>query len=57
MAPITWADSANRHDITREDAVHAIVNSLYFLPKFDQGRTGGIEPDLYISVLGETGEC
>ncbi|GAB3584403.1 hypothetical protein GCM10027406_30660 [Leifsonia lichenia] len=48
MAPISWAASADRHHVAHEDAVHAIVNALYVVPQFDDGRTGGISPDLYI---------
>lgn len=28
--------------------MHAIVNALYIVRHFDDGRTGGIGPDLYI---------
>ena len=48
MAPITWAQSADRHAVPHEDAVHAIVHAVYFVPKFDDNRTGSIAPDLYI---------
>ncbi|MFP3467099.1 hypothetical protein [Leifsonia sp. SIMBA_070] len=48
MAPITWAHSADRHHVPHEDAVHAIVNAVYFVPRLDEGRTGGMAPDLYI---------
>lgn len=48
MAPIRWARSAEKHDVAREDAVHAIVNAIYVVAKFDGGRTGGLSPDLYI---------
>jgi hypothetical protein len=34
--------------VAREDAVHAIVNALYVVPRFDDGRTGALAPDLYI---------
>ncbi len=48
MAPITWARSAEKHNIAHEDAIHAIVNALFVVAEFDSGRTGGISPDLYI---------
>ncbi|HEV7184133.1 MAG: hypothetical protein ACHP7F_05485 [Actinomycetales bacterium] len=48
MVPISWAWSADKHDVAHEDAIHAIVNALYFVPRFDDGRTGGLSPDMYI---------
>jgi hypothetical protein len=48
MAPISWARSADKHNVAHEDAVHAIVNALYVVAMFDDGRTGGLAPDLYI---------
>jgi len=48
MSPIVWARSADKHGVAHADAVHAIVNALYVVPAFDEGRTGGSAPDLYI---------
>jgi len=48
MSPIVWARSADKHGVAHEDAVHAIVNALYVVPAFDEGRTGGSAPDLYV---------
>jgi hypothetical protein len=45
---IEWADSADRHGIAREDAVHAILKRVYYVAGFDQSRTGGTAPDLFI---------
>lgn len=45
---ITWANSADKHGIPREDAVHAIVNRVYYVQGFDPSQTGGFAPDLFI---------
>ena len=46
---ITWADSADKHDIDRADALNAIQNYIYRLEQFDEPRVdGGQRPDLFI---------
>lgn len=46
---IKWADSADKHDIAREDAIHAMVNNYLHVPAFDDPRVAGAgRPDLYI---------
>lgn len=46
---IVWADSADRHDVDRDDALNAIINADHHEAKFDEPRVpGGIRPDLYI---------
>lgn len=45
---ISWANSADKHGIPRADAVHAIVNRVYYVHGFDPSRTGGFAPDLFI---------
>ncbi len=35
---MTWADSADKHEIEHEDAVHAILNAVYTESEFDEPR-------------------
>ncbi|MDR1118388.1 MAG: hypothetical protein LBL01_03715 [Bifidobacteriaceae bacterium] len=45
---IKWADSASKHGVSREDAVHAMLNPLLYLPEFDDpGMQGASRPDLW----------
>lgn len=46
---IRWNDSADKHNVDREDMVHAMLNHLLYVPEFDHARReGGNRPDLYI---------
>lgn len=46
---IRWNDSADKHNVEREDVVHAMLNHLLYVPEFDEARReGGSRPDLYI---------
>lgn len=46
---IRWADSADKHDVPREDAVHAMLNAYLHVPAFDDPRVAGAaRPDLWI---------
>lgn len=53
---IRWADSADKHHIAREDAIHAIANHYLFVPEFDDPRVVGAgRPDLYIGPPRQLG--
>lgn len=41
---IEFTDSAARHGLTRDDAIHAMETPEVFTPHFDHSRTGG--PDV-----------
>lgn len=46
---LTWTDSAHKHNVPREDAVHAMLNAYLHLVEFDQPRVqGASRPDLWI---------
>lgn len=46
---LSWADSADKHGIAHEDALHAILNAFYVEPDFDESRVPGkIRPTLFI---------
>jgi hypothetical protein len=46
---ITWADSADRHGIDHEDALHAMMNAYYVEQEFDEPRPpANLRPTLYI---------
>ncbi|PWJ48660.1 hypothetical protein SAMN06264364_12941 [Quadrisphaera granulorum] len=46
---LTWAESADRHGVAREDALHAIVNAVYVEESFEEPRPpAAIPPTLYI---------
>ncbi len=46
---LSWADSADKHGIAHEDALHAILNAFYVEPDFDAERVPGkIRPTLFI---------
>lgn len=46
---ITFAASADKHGVPREDALHAMVNAYYSEPEFDAPRVPGHgSPTLYI---------
>ena len=46
---ISWAPSADKHGIRREDALYAIEHALYVEVEFDEPRLGGrVRPTLFI---------
>lgn len=53
---ITWADSADKHNVPREDALHAIMNAYFHRAQFDEPRVpGGVRPDLFIGPPRQLG--
>jgi hypothetical protein len=53
---ITWAPSADKHGIDREDAVHAIVNAYYVEREFDPPRPPAtVRPTLFIGPPRQLG--
>jgi hypothetical protein len=48
MAEIQWAPSADKHGVSREDAIHAMLNAYVVVESFDQSRVGGQAPDLFV---------
>lgn len=46
---VTWAPSADKHDIPHEDALHAIRHAHYVESEFDEPRPPGrVRPTLFI---------
>ncbi|QTJ70751.1 hypothetical protein HYG77_35465 (plasmid) [Rhodococcus sp. ZPP] len=46
---VEWANSANKHGIDHEDALHAIENAVYVEQEFDEPRVPGYaKPWLFI---------
>ncbi len=53
---ITWSDSADKHEVPREDALHAIMNPYFHRSGFDEPRVpGGVRPDLFIGPPRQSG--
>jgi len=53
---IRWADSADKHGVPREDAVHAMVNPYLYVPEFDEPRLAGTSrPDLWVGPPRQLG--
>jgi hypothetical protein len=53
---VTWAASAVKHGIPREDALHAIANAHYVEIEFDEPRlVGKVRPTLYIGPPRQLG--
>lgn len=51
-----WTDSTDKHDVPREDAVHAMLNAYLYLPEFDEPRRpGASRPDLWIGPPRQMG--
>jgi hypothetical protein len=51
-----WLDSADKHGIAREDALHAMLNPYLYIPQFDQPRVpGSSRPDLWIGPPRQLG--
>jgi hypothetical protein len=54
---ITWAPSADKHGIDREDALHAIMNAHYVEQEFDEPRPPAtVRPTLFIGPPRQLGE-
>ncbi|RIJ71020.1 hypothetical protein D1871_15985 [Nakamurella silvestris] len=46
---ISWAESAGKHGVPIEDALHAMMNAHFHREAFDEPRVpGGVRPDLFI---------
>lgn len=45
---ITWADSAAKHRIPRDEALYAIAHAELFIESFGQPRRGDLAPSLFI---------
>ncbi len=53
---IAWADSAGKHEIDREDALHAMMNAYYVEQEFDEPRPpANRRPTLYIGPPRQLG--
>jgi hypothetical protein len=53
---ITWAPSADKHGIDREDALYAIMNAYYVEREFDDPRPPGtVRPTLFIGPPRQLG--
>jgi hypothetical protein len=53
---ITWAASADKHGIDREDALHAIANAVYVETEFDEPRPPAqVRPTLFIGPPRQLG--
>lgn len=53
---LRWADSADKHEVPREDALHALLNAYLHVPAFDEPRVGGsARPDLWIGPPRQLG--
>jgi hypothetical protein len=46
---VTWAASAAKHGVAREDALHAVAHAVYLETEFDDPRPPStVRPHLYI---------
>ena len=45
---VTWAESAAKHQIPRDEALYAIAHAELFIESFGQPRTGDRAPSLFI---------
>ncbi|MDV6278233.1 hypothetical protein R3Q06_32735 [Rhodococcus erythropolis] len=46
---VEWTNSADKHDVSHEDALHAIANAIYVEEEFDEPRVPGhAKPTLFI---------
>jgi hypothetical protein len=53
---ITWAPSADKHGVDREDALHAIQNAYYVEREFDEPRPPAtVRPTLFIGPSRQLG--
>jgi hypothetical protein len=56
VVAITWAPSADKHGIDREDALHAIMNAYFVQREFDEPRPpANIRPTLFIGPPRQLG--
>ncbi|MGW6281047.1 hypothetical protein [Kribbella sp. NPDC055071] len=54
---ITWAPSADKHGVDREDTLHAIMNAYYVEREFDQPRPPAtVRPTLFIGPPRRLGD-
>lgn len=52
---IHWAESADRHGVPLEQALHAIANAVYVEDEFDEPRVSGrMRPTLFIGPATST---
>ena len=53
---VTWAESADKHGIPHEDALHAIGNAYYVESEFEEPRLPGrVRPTLFIGPPRQPG--
>lgn len=53
---VTWAQSADKHGIPHEDALHAVGNAFYVESDFDEPRIPGwVRPTLFIGPPRQLG--
>lgn len=53
---VTWDQSADKHAIPHEDALHAISNAYYVESEFDEPRIPGrVRPTLFIGPPRQLG--
>jgi len=53
---IRWTDSADKHDVAREDALHAMLNHYLYVAEFDDPRVEeAARPDLYVGPPRQLG--
>lgn len=51
---ITWSESADKHGVGRDDALHAMLHHYLHVPAFDDPRVpGATRPDWFIGPLIE----
>lgn len=51
-----WTSSADKHGVSREDAVHAMLHHHFHEPGFDEPRRpGSSRPDLFIGPPRDLG--
>ncbi len=53
---MTWSDSADKHGVAHEDALHAIAHAVYVETDFDEPRPpSNVRPHLYIGPPWQLG--
>ncbi len=53
---IRWTDSADKHGVAHEDALHAMLNHYLYVAEFDVPRVEGVgRPDLYVGPPRQLG--
>jgi hypothetical protein len=54
--PIIWLDSADKHGIAHEDALHAMMNRYVYVPQYDDSRVkADVKPDLWVGPPQQLG--